>query len=42
MDIDSLCNIKEKYPNGIDALQLFKIPSKNFEDYFYYHDYKLI
>ena len=41
MNITDLSEIKTKYPNGVDALQLFKIPTRSFQDYFYYHDIKL-
>ena len=31
MSIKNLCDIKQKYPQGIDALQLFKIPTRKFQ-----------
>lgn len=40
MNITGLCDIKRN-PLNIEALQLFKIPSRKFEDYFYYHDIEL-
>jgi hypothetical protein len=40
MNITSLCDIKRN-PLNIEALQLFKIPTRKFEDYFYYHDIEL-
>ena len=40
LNIASLCDLKQQYPSGIDALQLFKIPTRHFQQYFYYHDMK--
>ena len=33
--ISNLTNIRSKFPRGLDALQLFKIPSRKFEHAFY-------
>ena len=41
MNITSLCDIKSYY-KSIDALQLFKIPTRRFQEYFYYHDVQLL
>lgn len=40
LDLKGLGDIKTRFPNGIDAIQLFKIPTRRFQDYFYYHDLK--
>lgn len=37
LNIHDLSDFKNNYPRGIDALQLFKIPSREFFPYFYYH-----
>lgn len=37
LDIAALSDIKNKFPKGIDALQLYKIPTRDFLPYFYYH-----
>ncbi|CDW83481.1 UNKNOWN [Stylonychia lemnae] len=37
LDIGALSDLKNKFPKGIDALQLYKIPTRDFLPYFYYH-----
>ena len=37
LNIESLCDIKNTFPKGIDALQLYKIPTRDFLPYFYFH-----
>lgn len=42
MDIEGLCDIKRVNSGGIDALQLYKIPTRKFQKYFYYHELKWV
>jgi len=37
MHIADLCDIKSCFPRGLEALQLFKIPTREFLPFFYYH-----
>lgn len=37
LNIEALCDIKNTFPSGIDALQLFKIPTRDFFPFFFYH-----
>jgi len=37
LNIVDLCDIKRIYPDGLEALQLFKIPTREFMPYFYFH-----
>lgn len=37
LNIEALCDLKNQYPQGIDALQLYKIPTREFLPYFYFH-----
>ena len=37
LNIEQLCDIRNAYPRGIDALQLYKIPTRDFLPYFYFH-----
>ena len=37
LDINDLVNLKKKYPRGVDALQLFKIPTRAFLPFYFHH-----
>jgi hypothetical protein len=37
LNIEALSDIKNYFPKGIDALQLYKIPTRDFLPFFYYH-----
>ena len=41
LNIESLSDIKNKFTKGIEALQLYKIPTREFHPYFYYHTVNL-
>ena len=37
LDIKDLLDLRKKYPKGIDALQLFKIPTRSFLPFYFHH-----
>lgn len=37
LDINDLLVLHEKFPRGIDALQLFKIPTRKFIPFYFHH-----
>ena len=37
LDINDLVNLKKKYPNGLDALQPYRIPTRQFLPFFFNH-----
>ena len=37
LNIEMLSDIKNRFPKGIEALQLYKIPTREFLPFFYYH-----
>ncbi len=41
LGIESLSDIINRFPKGIEALQLFKIPTREFQPFFYYHTVNL-
>ena len=41
LNIEQLSDIKNKFSKGLDALQLYKIPTREFLPYFYYHTVNL-
>lgn len=41
LNIENLSDIKHRFPKGIDALQLYKIPTREFLPYFYFHTVNL-
>lgn len=41
LNIEALSDIKNKFPKGLEALQLYKIPTREFLPYFYYHTLEL-
>ena len=37
LDIKDLLDLRQKFPRGIDALQLFKIPTRSFIPFYFHH-----
>ena len=37
LDINDLLELRKKFPRGIDALQLFKIPTRHFIPFYFHH-----